>query len=563
MKKIIFIFTVFASLANVMAQIKVDSAGNVGIGRDPQYKLDVLGNIRATGNIYMDNAASFLGTTKSSSPVIFRVNNIVAGVTGDSINGDVSFGYNAFPLRGYPNLWDGANTAIGSYSLFSSTGGGANTAIGSGSLYSSNRSSDNTAVGYASLYNCVTSHLNTAIGSMSLYSIDWGYENTAVGYASLYSIVGGGTSNTAIGSKSLYSKTSGYGNTAIGSGSLYNNISGDSNTAIGNESLYLNEYGYDNTAIGSMSLWGVTEGGSNTAIGANTDIYGSNPYNTTVIGAYAYATGDNQVRIGNSYVASIGGYANWSNISDKRVKKNIRPDVPGLAFINSLQPVTYNVDLEAADKLLGIDEKRKSNSDSLPAEIKNKLKAAREVKQKQVQTGFIAQDVEKTAKKLGYEFSGVDVDESGIYALRYAEFVVPLVKAVQELSGQNDLLKEQVRELTGLVNRLLGKEDAFAFRSEDSTAGLQESAAAGASLEQNIPNPFSQATVVRYSLPQTCSSAQIIIVNALGSVVRQIPLSGGTNSITVEGGSLQAGVYLYSLICDGNVIDTKRMVLTK
>jgi hypothetical protein len=37
----------------------------------------------------------------------------------------------------------------------------------------------------------------------------------------------------------------------------------------------------------------------------------------------------------------------------------------------------------------------------------------------------------------------------------------------------------------------------------------------------------------------------------------------GEISLTIEGGSLDAGIYLYSLITDGVVVDTKRMILTK
>lgn len=54
-------------------------------------------------------------------------------------------------------------------------------------------------------------------------------------------------------------------------------------------------------------------------------------------------------------------------------------------------------------------------------------------------TGFIAQEVEQTAKKINYDFSGVDApkNNSDLYGLRYGEFVLPLVKAVQELSKKN------------------------------------------------------------------------------------------------------------------------------
>ena len=158
--------------------------------------------------------------------------------------------------------------------------------------------------------------------------------------------------------------------------------------------------------------------------------------------------GDTRV---NSSVTDIGGYVAWSNISDKRTKKNIRTDVPGLAFINLLQPVTFNLDLDAMDGLLKIDKTKRPGEKELSPELVEINRKAREAKEKVKQTGFIAQDVEETAKSIGYDFSGVNVDEAGIYGLRYAEFVVPLVKAVQELS-------EQVNELTELVYRLQGKD---------------------------------------------------------------------------------------------------------
>ena len=54
----------------------------------------------------------------------------------------------------------------------------------------------------------------------------------------------------------------------------------------------------------------------------------------------------NRVRIGNGSVTSIGGAVGWTNFSDERIKTNIKQDVPGLAFINLLKPVTYNFDLK-------------------------------------------------------------------------------------------------------------------------------------------------------------------------------------------------------------------------
>jgi hypothetical protein len=84
-----------------------------------------------------------------------------------------------------------------------------------------------------------------------------------------------------------------------------------------------------------------------------------------------------------------------------------------------------------------------------------------------VYSGFIAQEVESAAISLGYDFSGVDSPETpnGFYGLRYAEFTVPLVKAVQELSAQNaamqnenDQLKAEVDRLKGLESRIIALE---------------------------------------------------------------------------------------------------------
>jgi hypothetical protein len=37
----------------------------------------------------------------------------------------------------------------------------------------------------------------------------------------------------------------------------------------------------------------------------------------------------------------------------------------------------------------------------------------------------------------------------------------------------------------------------------------------------------------------------------------------GLNSVTLNGSELQAGMYLYTLVVDNEIIDTKRMILTK
>jgi hypothetical protein len=75
--------------------------------------------------------------------------------------------------------------------------------------------------------------------------------------------------------------------------------------------------------------------------------------NVTVIGQGTgwNTTSTNQVNIGNFSVTWIGGQTGWFHYSDKRIKNDIKDDVPGLSFITRLKPITYHVDIDKQKKL--------------------------------------------------------------------------------------------------------------------------------------------------------------------------------------------------------------------
>ena len=103
-----------------------------------------------------------------------------------------------------------------------------------------------------------------------------------------------------------------------------------------------------------------------------------------------------------------------------------------------------------------------------------------------VYTGLIAQEVLSTARLLGYDFSGVKVPEdevNGQYGIRYAEFVVPLIKATQELSEQNKqqqaLIERQMQMLNTLeasLNKTQSDLQALKAQVEANTAAVGFSA---------------------------------------------------------------------------------------
>jgi hypothetical protein len=382
------------------------------------------------------------------------------------------------------------------------------------------------------------------------------FSNTSLGYMSFgYSAVSAfASNNTAFGSYAMRDHTTGSWNAAFGTSALSLNTNGSHNVAVGPSALRDNVSGTNNVAVGSGAASNNNTGSGLTVIGSGANA--RNLLNATAIGADANATANNWIRIGNTSVTRIEGQVNWTFTSDVRIKKNVRSDVPGLAFINKLQPVTFTFDLDAIDKIT--DAQKRENIDPLMS-LKNK--EAKEAKEKIVYTGFIAQEVEKAAKDVGFNFSGVDApaNEKSLYGLRYAEFVMPLVKSVQELSAQNISQQNQIEKLTELVNILLKKEESAPILIPETS----HSTVPGASLEQNNPNPFSSSATIAYTLPQSFRSAKIIIMTMSGQVLRLIPISGTeAGKITISAGSLPSGIYYYSLYVNDILVDTKRMIVT-
>lgn len=297
----------------------------------------------------------------------------------------------------------------------------------------------NTLVGIGSGNTMTTGVENTATGSEALYFNNLGFRNTATGRQALYT--NNGNYNTANGIYALYYNGTASYNTATGSWALYFNTGGENNTAMGYQAMYQNATGRNNTAVGYQALLRPATCIGVTAIGTFTDTqFALELENATAIGYNAKVDESNKVRVGSISVTSIGGAVGWSTFSDGRYKRDIKEDVPGIAFINGLRPVSYTVDNKSLE-----ENYYKITPGVAPA-----------VNTGYRHTGFIAQEVEHTAATLGFNFVGVDKPKrsEGVYALRYAEFVVPLVKAVQEqqamietLKKQNDLLMKRIEQL--------------------------------------------------------------------------------------------------------------------
>jgi hypothetical protein len=370
---------------------------------------------------YLAQVAHFLANNLSALNVVgtsYEVSGFgpVIDSSGDWVGGRLNVGSS-------PSY----NVAVGSEALPSNSGF-QNTALGYFSLYFNTTGSNNTALGYASLYSNTTGSHNTALGRSALNSNTTGYYNTALGRSSLnYSTTG--SSNTALGYYSLISNTTGSSNTALGQASLYSSIDGSFNTALG--------FSAGNNLV---------SGSYNTFVGRNTQATSGAISNSMALGDSATVSASNQVRIGDAGVSSIGGQVGWTTLSDGRFKRNVREDVPGLEFIRQLRPVTYELDRGAISAFLSASNDTKD--------------ATKGPEPSTPESGFIAQEVAAAVKKTGFIFSGVDVpaNDQTPYGLRYGQFVVPLVKAVQEqdlaMSRQADELAEHEAEIAQLKGEI-------------------------------------------------------------------------------------------------------------
>ncbi len=320
------------------------------------------------------------------------------------------------------------NTALGFSAMYSANSGSErNTAIGSRTLYSNNDGDDNTAIGYNALSH-INNNLNTAIGTLSLFN-NTADSNTAIGYKSANNN-STGTSNVAIGVNALSEQTGNF-NCAFGNLALYNTsgTAGDANTAIGYKALSRNNNGHHNTAVGV-----------NTGSLSTRNFTGAFGYN-------AVPLGDGKIKIGdNVNVTWIGGHSPWFSTADARFNSEVKENVPGLDFIMQLRPVTFKWDNNKSEQFTG--------AGILPDQKRNdKGKTLAEKNQEKVRTGLFAQDVEKAAKKSGFDFDGVyhPQNDHDVYSLAYAKFVVPLVKTVQE---QEHLIKQQHKTITVLQTEI-------------------------------------------------------------------------------------------------------------
>ena len=326
--------------------------------------------------------------------------------------------------------------------------------------------SSNVLIGKSAGDSITTGEQNVGIGTEALGVLGTGKFETAVGYYALSHVAGtnaAGSLNAAFGYQAGKFVSSGRLNTFLGAysgvGITGTRLTGNNNTGVGYYTLYKIQGSADsnavfggaaaqelttgslNTFLGSKAGENVVTGSNNICVGFHTETSATDVNYEIVIGAgvdgsNAFTGGGTETcRIGRAsdYISvDFGENATWSHSSDKRIKKDINDNKLGLEFINELRTVTY---------------KKKA-----PSEYPTFFKGynPNEIKRKNSDKkyyGFIAQEVKEAMKSVGNEdFTMWNEEEDSMQTLSETSLIVPLVKAIQELSKEITELKRRINE---------------------------------------------------------------------------------------------------------------------
>jgi len=166
--------------------------------------------------------------------------------------------------------------------------------------------------------------------------------------------------------------------------------------------------------------------------------------------------------------------------------------------------------------------------------------------------GLIAQELREVYPDLVYE------DGDGYLGVDYIGIIPLLISSVKEQNITIKELNEKIVVLERKLNSDAVQNNAPAKPQQETTG---ETVAA---LYQNTPNPFNENTEIAFYLPQSVTNAMLCVYDMNGRQLSQnIITQRGSSVFVVNGNQYGAGMYLYSLIADNQIVDTKRMILTK
>lgn len=362
-----------------------------------------------------------------------------------------------------------------------------------------------------------TSYANLLVGNST-----WGTGSSTVGISGSPATIG--TSNNigivgTINANSSYSNDNNYGVLGVVSSINVNH---------GRNYGLAGMIGFNNaTPYGGTGIYGAT----------HTYLFS---YPTNISGIYAgYFEGP--IKVTGNITASNMYIPSDSRLNENVVSLNERgSDTSTLDNLLGMNVIQYNMKSRIPDEMpAGIENDSTGNV----REAYEYLKKDEMKMTERRHFGIDAEELKKTYPDLVLE------GQDGYLAVNYVELVPVLVKAIQELKQQ--------------VDELQGTEAAKRASAKSSTTDVRNTTAKKNILYQNTPNPAKEQTIIRYRLADNAKDAAICIFDMQGKMLKKLPISSDNDSVTINGYELGQGMFLYSLIINGQEIDTKKMIITK
>lgn len=167
--------------------------------------------------------------------------------------------------------------------------------------------------------------------------------------------------------------------------------------------------------------------------------------------------------------------------------------------------------------------------------------------------GLLAQEVEKVFPEV------VRTLPDGTKGILYTDLIPVLIEGMKELQDSLNMqiasLQSQLEALKNPLPQAPGNKDLY---SKEKLGQGQ------AKLYQNTPNPFNQETKIVYCLTANATTASICIYNLNGQQLKKYPLSvdSRNGNLTISASEFMPGMYIYALVINNQVADSKRMTLT-
>lgn len=234
---------------------------------------------------------------------------------------------------------------------------------------------------------------------------------------------------------------------------------------------------------------------------------------------------------------------NLYNDSDERLKENMVKIAGSKDKLMKLNGIQYNYKKEYPS----LSKKTDNVSDTTHNGMK---KYSKDLVQRK-KLGFRAQELKIVFPEL------VKENDEGYLSVNYTGLIPVLVEAIKEQQAEYEALLAKVEQLEKKNKNNLKSGSDIIIEEPDNISNPENL------LFQNSPNPFSETTEIKYTLSGNTEKAMICVYDMNGKQLKCYELTNDLSGrITIDGNELIAGMYMYALIVDGQLIDTKKMVLT-